>query len=418
MKNRSICFLIGTLFISSIFLQNVFAQLNIDPNLEKNEVYQSYLDFFEEIYLTMDQKYYYPIRRNDFDRFLKKFDSEIYTKIDDRKNFDDFISMRSGALLVDFLKTKEDIFSALFPPQAVDDFKDEVLGRKSDLGIEGELTEQGYRVTFIEPRSDAFLKGLRVNDVLISIDGKKVLRLTVDKIIERLTPEISKRVKIRYFDTQNHKKTIVVVSKEYFKQTVFPVATYLPNVYCLLIERFNRKTSEDLSRYLFMINQQGSTGLILDLRGNPGGPPLAAREILSFFLEPSPEFVYFLRKDDHRNTLDVPEVPLPYRYSGPIAILVDEKSGSASELFSGVMQKQNRAVLLGKRTAGQVFLKSMFNLDNDSMLVLVTARGYFPNGEAFDFDGLMPQVLVDNKGVDLLYFAAGFLQANLSKNIF
>jgi carboxyl-terminal processing protease len=401
---------ITLLFLSLIIFPAtcLFAQENIDP--KEKETYQAYLDSFEEIYKMMMENYYYEVDRKNFDAFLQKFNQEIFSKIDDKKNVNKFAMMRSGAFLVDFLKTKEDRFSALFPPEAAKEFEQEVLGVRIDLGIEGNLCEEGYCVTFVESRAEAFEKGLRPADILTKIDNVSLKKMALEKIQKLLTPEINTVTKLEYQRPQvDGKKTIEVTSKEYFKETVFPIVIPYPGIYGLEIRRFNRMTAEDLSKYLFLINQQRGLGLILDLRGNPGGPPLAAREIVSFFLEPEKNFAYFQRKGDERNYLDVPRIPEEYRYKDPVIILVNEESGSASELFSGVMQKENRALLMGTNTAGQVFLKSMFNLKDGAMLLLVTARGHFTNGEVFDFNGLAPQYRMDNKGTDLVYFAAGYL---------
>ncbi len=415
MKNKFV-FLLVAIFLL-IPAQNLPAKSFSEKISKDKKVYKKYVQFFDEIYDTMEKNYYYSVRRDNFNLFIKKFDTEIYEKLESKSRFDEFVAMRSGALLIDFLKTKDDVFSALFPPPAVEDFKKEVLGKRVDLGIEGSLIDSGYLVSFIEPRSDAFENGLRENDVIVRIDKNNIRKLTEEKIKELLIPPIDSIVKIEYIHPPSKKEiTISVVSREYFKQTVFPITIHVPNIYCLQIQKFNQKTAEDMSRYIAIINSQEISGLILDLRGNPGGPPLAAREIVSFFLEPEKEFAYFQRKGDERNVLDVPKIPEPYRYHGPITILVDKESGSASELFSGVMQEQGRALLIGTQTAGQVFLKSMFDLKYDAMLLLVTARGHFPDGKVFNFDGLTPQFYVDEKGVDLVYFAAGYLSATLGKN--
>jgi carboxyl-terminal processing protease len=311
--------------------------------------------------------------------------------------------MRSGAFLVDFLKTPDDRFSALFPPQAAKEFEQEVLGVRVDLGIEGTLCEQGFCVDFVESRADAFEKGLRPADIIVKINNLGLKKMTLEKIQKLLTPEMNTMVKLEYVRPESQgTMTMNVQSKEYFKETVFPITIPYEGIFGLEIRRFNRMTAEDLSRYLFIIKQQKNIGLILDLRGNPGGPPLAAREIVSFFLEPEKNFAYFQRKGDERNYLDVPRIPDEYRYHEPIIILVNQESGSASELFSGVMQKEGRALLMGTNTAGQVFL-------------LVTARGHFPSGEAFDFNGLTPQYRMDNNGIDLVYFAAGYLLGAVPK---
>ena len=73
-----------------------------------------------------------------------------------------------------------------------------------------------------------------------------------------------------------------------------------------------------------------------------------------------------------------------------MAVLVDKGTGSAAELFSGVLQDRRRAVILGEDTAGQVLLKSMYDLSDGSTLALVNARGHFPDGRPFPFGGVRP----------------------------
>src|SRR6185503_7059480 len=221
------------------------------------------------------------------------------------------------------------------------------------------------------------------------------------------------KVRLKYIDHNTGKKNaIVVLSFEYFKQTVFMVPVDIPGVFCLQIKSFNRKTSEDMFRFLSLIEKQGKSGLIIDLRSNPGGPPLAAQEISSFFLPGGQEFAFFQKKGQDKALMKVPDIGEKYHYKGPIAILVNKESGSASELFSGILQKRKRAILVGTNTAGRVMLKSMFDYDDGSMLLLVTARGHFWDGSVFDFGGLIPDVAIEDKDskVDLVHFAANYLK--------
>jgi carboxyl-terminal processing protease len=76
-----------------------------------------------------------------------------------------------------------------------------------------------------------------------------------------------------------------------------------------------------------------------------------------------------------------------------MVLLVNKESGSAAELFAGIMQQKGRAVLMGENTSGQVMLKSMFDLDDKAMLLLITSRGHYSDGRTFSFNGLDP----DNK---------------------
>jgi len=403
---RSIIILLSILAVTNIRLPTASAQENGE------EAYQSYIKFFEEVYQTMVDNYYHPPSREKFDHFIEMFKEKIYAQLKDTGKSIDYIRWRSANLMVEQLRDPEDIFTTFMPPKPAQEYKETALGQRIDLGIVGHKEEKGYVTTQIEPRSDAYQKGMRIGDILLKIDDKNVQKLEEAQINELLEPLAGSTVKLTYLAVaQDKKQTIDVLSQEYFKQTVFLCPTKAPGIFCLRIERFNRKTAEDMLVLMNFIRQHPPVvGLILDLRGNPGGPPLAAREISSFFLPGGEEFAYFQRRDQPKASLDVPTIPEEYKFNGPMAILVDHNSGSSAELFSGIMQRRGRAVLLGKNTAGQVFLKSMFPFEDDSMLLLVTARGHHPDGTVFSFNGLTPDRPVqEGEEVDLIETASIYL---------
>lgn len=390
-----------------------------DPaQLADQKLYQEYMDFFTEVYKTVQENYFFDVDQVNFRKFIHVFNTKIYPQLLGEKKSRDYIRWRSSAYLIDFLKSPDDIFSAFMPPQAAKDYEEEVLGKRIDLGIEGDLTPLGFEVSRVEPRSDAYEKGLRGGDRILKIDSVDVLSLTKDKVLELLTPLEGATVQLRTFNVaKNSEEDLAVFCKEYFKQTVFMVPVDVPDVFCLQIQRFNRMTSDDLTRFMTVVLQQGGKGLILDLRGNPGGPPLAAREISAFFLTPNEMFAYFQKRNMPRAELFVPEIPPQYRFQGDIVILVDKGSGSASELFSGILQSQKRAVIMGTNTAGQVFLKSMFYFSDQSMVLLVTARGFHPDGTVFSFGGVVPDERVEDPGSpDLVKTAAQYLAQKIQQN--
>ncbi|OGX21765.1 MAG: hypothetical protein A2Y04_01740 [Omnitrophica WOR_2 bacterium GWC2_45_7] len=374
--------------------------------------YQSYIDFFEKVYKTMEDNYYQPVSRDVYEGFIQKFTTKIYGELKDQGKSIDFIRWRSSASLMDNLKSPEDIFSAFYPPEPAKEYEQTALGKRVDLGVEGKLTPEGYLIALVEPRSDAYQQGLRDNDILLRIDQSNIKDLDEQEINELLNPLENAAVSIHFWDAEEGgEKNIQVVSKEYFKQTVFMMPINIPSIYGLEIRRFNRMTAEDLFRFLKFFKENGVVrGLILDLRNNPGGPPLAAREIASFFLPGGEDFAYFQKKGQPKSMLDVPNLPEEFRVKCPMVILVNKESGSASELFSGVLQRRGRAILMGTNSAGQVMLKSMFPMNDQSMMLLVTARGHHPDGGVFSFDGLTPDRFVSDGEQDkILEYATKYL---------
>ena len=265
-----------------IFLMTPSSEISAKQKPSKD--YKDYVVFFEKVYKTFENNYYLKPDRKIYDDFLVKFKTKIYSQLANEGKSDDYVKWRSAWYLVDALKSKEDRFSQFYPPKPAEKFQKEALGQNVDLGIIGNKADAGYLITRMEPRSDAYEKGLRENDLLVNIDGEDTKSLSQIDVEKKLNPLINTKVKLSYLvhDTRILKE-LEVISKEYFKQEVFLKPVDVPGVFALEILHFNRTTAEDLFRFLQYIEQQNPRGLVLDLRDNPGGPPLAAREISSFF---------------------------------------------------------------------------------------------------------------------------------------
>jgi len=382
-----------------------------DMTTQPDKDHQQYTDFFEKVYKTFEDNYYLAPDRKVYEHFLKKWNDNIYAQLKSEGKSIDYVRWRSTWYLVDALKSKDDRFTQFYPPKPAVKFQHEALGEKIDLGIEGKKNDSGFLVTRMEPRSDAYDKGLREGDIILQIDGQRVPGMPQETIESKLTPLVNTQVKL-FFQSYETKvnKTIVAVSKEYFKQTVFLHPVPVEGVFCLEVPKFNRMTGADMEHFLNTIEAQNPKGLVLDLRGNPGGPPLAAMEISGFFLKGGDEFAYFQKRNSPKADLQVPAFGPQEQFTGPIVILVDADTGSAAELFTGIMQFRGRAVVLGVNTAGQILLKSMFPMDDGSMVALVVSRGYYPDGSVFSFEGITPDKIISGAPKDgLINLAAAYI---------
>jgi carboxyl-terminal processing protease len=396
-----------------LILVVVFCALGLvtSPQAANTQDHQQYTDFFEKVYQTFQDNYYLPPDRKIYDDFLRKFNTRIYAQLQSEGKSNDYVRWRSAWYLVEALRSKDDRFTQFYPPKPAVKFQHEALGERIDLGIEGKKDGAGFLVTRMEPRSDAYEKGLREEDVILQIDGKSVRTMTDEAVNGKLNPLVNTRVKLSYLSSETRvQKTLEAVSKEYFKQTVFLHPVPVNGVFCLDVPKFNRMTGQDMYRFLKFIQAQDPKGLVLDLRGNPGGPPLAAREISAFFLKGGDEFAYFQKRNSPKADLDVPLIDSSAQFTGPMVILVDADTGSAAELFAGIMQFRGRAAVLGVNTAGQILLKSMFPMGDGSMVALVTARGHYPDGQVFGFDGITPNKIITDAPKDgLINLAAALI---------
>lgn len=353
-------------------------------------VLTSYIDYLESVYDIMNREYYANVSREVFNQYISDFKTKIFEKqVQDKTKLDDGIKHIATGILVSRLKSPDDPFTNFYPPQLVKDFKSSVLGFGLDIGIEGVIKEGSFIISQVEPRSDAFKKGISIGNEVIKIDDVVVSELSLDQIKQKFSPEEGKEVALEvFFPKTNATSAIKVTSTKYFKQSVFAVPTLNPKVACLKIKFFNEETGNDLKDSIEDINKNNITKLILDLRDNAGGPPLAAWDISGVFLAPKQNLFYFAKKNQTPQGLV--SSPSVVHYEGKVAILINKGTGSASELFSGIMQAYHRASLIGENSAGKVYLKSLFDLSDGATLELTVAKGFLFNNNPVDAGGLTP----------------------------
>ena len=166
---------VSCLFLLIISFCAISRPVSADPmTTNPDNDYKQYTDFFEKVYKTFEDNYYLPPDRKIYDHFLKKFNTNIYAQLKSEGKSNDYVRWRSAWYLVDALRSKDDRFTQFYPPKPAVKFQHEALGEKIDLGIEGKKNDIGFLVTRMEPRSDAYDKGLREDDIILQIDGESV----------------------------------------------------------------------------------------------------------------------------------------------------------------------------------------------------------------------------------------------------
>lgn len=376
---------------------------------KKDLVFDSYVEYFKSIYEIMDREYYEPVYKPIYQEFIANFRDKIYYKqIKDKSKVSNEIKHLGAGLLVSKLKDVTDPFTSFYPPQMVKEFKQSVLGFGADIGLEGEVKDGRFIISQVELNSDSFKKGISTGDEVLKVDNQAVSGLTLDQIRKIFSAPPGKEVILEVFFPHSKRTSVVsVVSAQYFKQSVFLVPTFNPAVACLKIKFFNQDTGNQMRSFIDSLNKKNIGKLIIDLRDNSGGPPLAAWDISGLFLEPEQRLFYFIKRQQAPSGVVVSSSPVHFK--GDIAILINKGTGSASELFAGIMQAYHRSGLIGENTAGKVFLKSLFDLSDGATLELTVAKGYLFNGEPIPADGLKPDIAMpDNDG--LLNSAVRFME--------
>ena len=349
--------------------------------------------FLAKVYETMDDHYYLPVSKAVYDDFLKNYTAERLMGLNKKtRQAGDYVHLGAG-LLVNKLKSPSDRFTNFVPSEKTKEFKSNAYAVTEDLGIEGKKTAAGFEITKVEKHCEAFEKGVRPGDILLKIKGRSVNDMTEEEIRKALSPELGLVASFQFF-FQATKKTaeITLESKSYFKETVSVTDSGIPGILVIKISHFNQKTSEDFSEKMSSYGLPRIKHLVIDLRDNGGGPPLAAREILGFFLPPNDPLFAIARKKKKPVMLMAPSQDVSYR--GSATVLVNKKTGSAAEMFSGILQAKKIAKLTGQKTAGATYLKSIYDFEDKSMIFMITSLTYLYDRRVYPPDGLTPDITV------------------------
>ncbi len=253
-------------------------------------------------------------------------------------------------------------------------------GRFSGLGIM--VSKRDGKIMVISPieGTPAYRLGIRAGDIITQVEDTVTEGLTIDEVVDLLRgPEGSKVTITIRRDTVDEPLVFSVV-REVIPETSVRYAHMLKDgIGYVRISEFNRTTAEELGDKLKVLADEGMVGLILDLRGNPGGVLEQSVEVADFFLKPNQMVVY----TKGRTPQSYQEFKAPGKYTTygiPLVVLVDAGSASASEIVAGALQDHDRALIAGTDTFGKGLVQSVYELHNKAALALTTAKYFTPSG--------------------------------------
>jgi carboxyl-terminal processing protease len=245
------------------------------------------------------------------------------------------------------------------------------------------------------PNSPAELAGIMPGDELIWVNGEQINGWTLIELVSKVRGPKGTNVNLGILRAGLEGPNEIGVTRGRIKmESVYWKLTDDQIAY-IQLRAFYANSDETLSGVLNEIQERGATGLVLDLRNNPGGYLETVSRITSEFL--SEGIVAYEKGPDGKETnwkikgggkaLDIPMV-----------ILVNELSASASEVLTGALQDYGRAVIIGTRTYGKGSVNRLQKLSNGGGLYYTYARWYTPKGRLIEGKGLDPDVMVSQDG--------------------
>lgn len=294
----------------------------------------------------------------------------------DKVNIDSLVDMAIPQILADL-----DPHSVYIPAKDAQAVTDDLKGSFSGVGIEFTIRKDTIHVQNVVKNGPAQRAGILAGDKIVSVDGKPFVGkvVTQDEAMRRLKGPKDTKVKIgvvRY--GQKAVKYFTVTRGDIPQRSI--TATYMldKSTGYIKIKNFGETTYPELLIALAQLSQERFSNLVIDLRDNGGGYMNSAVQMANEFLPKNKLIVYMqgrksprqdFRSDGHGSYQKI-----------PLIVLINEASASASEIFAGAMQDNDRATIIGRRSFGKGLVQQQIGFPDGSMIRLTIARYYTPSG--------------------------------------
>lgn len=294
-----------------------------------------------------------------------------------------------------------DPYSAYLNKDQVEDLQSSLTGEVEGIGIELGMEDGRPTVIAPIPGSPAERAGIQPGDVIVAVGDEPTDGQTLDQVAERIRGEKGTEVKLLVLSPDQGAPRELTITRDAIQSPAVTL-TYRDGVAILEVSRYGNGTMEELSAAAADIKAKGATGIVLDLRSNPGGYLDDAIDVTGVFLKEG-----VVVKERFKDKTETESVDNDGRLADiPLVILVNRGTASASEITAGALRDNRQVPLVGERTFGKGSVQELINLDAGAVLKLTIAEWLTPNGTSISPDGLKPDVEVSSDDPDTQLNAA------------
>ncbi|MEB3185448.1 MAG: S41 family peptidase [Cyanobacteriota bacterium] len=292
------------------------------------------------------------------------------------------------------LSTLDDPYTRFLDPREFKEMQIDTSGELSGVGIQLSLDKDTKNLVVVSPieGSPASRAGVMPKDVITAIDGKSTKGMSTEDAVKLIRGQSGTPV-ILNLSRKGQPLEVKLVRERIEIHAVDHQLNTAPDglkVGYIRLKQFNAGAAKDMRKAVQDLEAKGAEGYVLDLRSNPGGLLMASVEIARQWLNEG-TIVSTKTRD---GITDVKRATGRALTSKPLVILVNEGSASASEILSGAMQDNNRAVLVGQKTFGKGLVQSVRGLSDGSGMTVTIAKYLTPRGRDIHKHGIDPDVTV------------------------
>jgi len=292
-------------------------------------------------------------------------------------------------MLKGLFESLDDPYSVYMSPDEYTEFQISSEGEYSGVGIVMAPTDEGH-VVVVSPIEDtpADQAGILAGDIIMAVDGEKTTEDNFEDIADMVRGEVNTNVVLTIRREGIEEDFDVEITRKVVKLQAVKSRILEDNIGYIRISLFDKDVASEFKKHLKELQAQNITGLVLDLRGNPGGSVDEVTEIADEILGKQLIFYSKDKNGDKRESYsDSSKLEIPY------VLLVDGGSASASEILAGAVKDTDAAEIVGTQTFGKGIIQVLRPLSSGDAIKL-TVSGYFtPNGTSIHEIGIEPTVV-------------------------
>ncbi|MGH7032265.1 MAG: S41 family peptidase [Stellaceae bacterium] len=298
--------------------------------------------------------------------------------------------------------TALDPHSSYMNAKSFSDMQVQVQGQFGGLGIEVTM-ENGF-IKVVSPIDDtpAAAAGLKPNDLIVAIDGEPVQGMSLADAVERMRGPVNSTIKLT-IKRENRDPFEVSLKRAVVKIQSVKSQLIGNDVGYIRITSFNEQTNSGVQSAMKSLSGKAGaklTGIVLDLRNNPGGLLDQAIGVSDDFLDKGEIVSTRGRRAEDAQRYDAK--PGDITNGLPMVVLINGGSASASEIVAGALKDHHRAILLGTRSFGKGSVQTIIQLPGHGAIRLTTARYYTPSGRSIQAEGIQPDIVVEPAKIEKL----------------
>ncbi len=282
--------------------------------------------------------------------------------------------------------------SVFLTPDMVKELHVMESGKLKGVGLEVQM--KNGQVVIVAPmdNSPALHSGLRSGEIIVSVDGRDIAGLSLNQVVEQISGPPGTSVELGILNPKTHRLRNFTIIRATINISDITWAR-LPGteVADVRIAGFEDNMADDLRAALREIQQERMKGIVLDLRGNPGGVLDEAIQTASQFLAHGN---VLLVKNAQGKITPIPVLPGGLATNIPTAVLIDDGTASAAEIVAGALRDAHTGELIGETTFGTGTVLNEFPLPGGSAMLLAVEEWLTPDGQSFWHKGISPQIAV------------------------